>query len=241
MPETLSALRWDKDDERFYETGVDRVALYVMSSGTYGNGVAWSGVSGITETPGGAESNKIYADNIEYLNLQSAETLDGTITAYDSPKEFNVCDGTATPVAGVNFGQQERKSFGLAFRTKVGSNQEGDSYGYKIHLWYNCKAAPSEKSYSTVNESPEAVEKSWSISMTKTVLNAINDVNYKPLASITIDSRDFKTEQQKAALKLFEEKLWGRDSDSTASPAVEALTPTLPSPAEVVSQLTVAG
>ena len=236
----MSALTWDNENERFYQTGVDRVALYVKSSGSYGDGVAWSGVSGITETPGGAESNKVYADNIEYLNLISAETLEGTITAYDSPQEFDVCDGSAEPVNGVNFGQQNRKEFGLAFRTRIGTNEEGDSYGYKIHLWYNCKAAPSERSFSTVNESPEALEFSWPISMTKTPVGTINNVEYKPVALITIDSRKFTTEGQKAALKLFEEKLWGRDADSTATPPVEALVPTLPTPAQVIEQLTVA-
>lgn len=236
----MGALIWDKEDERFFQTGIDKVALYVKSSGSYGEGVAWSGVSGITETPGGAESNKIYADNIEYLNLISAETLEGTITAYDSPVEFDVCDGNASPVNGVTFGQQARKEFGLAFRTRIGTNEDGDSHGYKIHLWYNCKAAPSERAFNTVNESPEAIEFSWSISMTKTTVGTIDEVEYKPVALITIDSRNFTTTAQKAALKLFEEKLWGRDADSTANPAVEALTPTLPTPTQVVEWLTVA-
>lgn len=236
----MSKLIWDKDDERFYQTGIDQVALYVMDNGSYGTGVAWSGVSGITETPGGAESNKIYADNIEYLNLISNETMEGTITAYFSPEEFDVCDGLASPVAGVNFGQQGRKSFGLAYRTRIGSNQDGDSHAYMIHLLYNCKASPSERAYSTTNDSPEATELSWSISMTKTVVGKINDVEYKPLCLITIDSRKFTTENAKAALKAFEDQLWGRDADSTVEPAIEALTPTLPTPAQVITQLTVA-
>lgn len=235
----MSALIWDKDDERFYQTGIDKVALYVMDNGVYGEGVAWSGVSGITETPGGGESNKIYADNIEYLNLISNETMEGTITAYFSPEEFDVCDGQASPVAGVNFGQQGRKSFGLAYRTKIGSNQDGDSHGYMIHLLYNCKASPSERTYNTVNESPEAAEMSWPISMTKTVVGKINDVEYKPLCLITINSTKFTSVNAKAALKAFEDQLWGRDADESATPPVTALTPTLPTPAQVISQLTV--
>ena len=236
----MSALIWDKDDERFYRTGVDKVALYVMSGGTYGTGAAWSGVSSINETPGGAESNKVYADNIEYLNLISNETAEGTITCYDYPDEFAQCDGVLSPVSGVNFGQQPRKAFGVAFRTRIGNNEDGSSHAYEIHLWYNCKSTPSEQTYSSEAESPEANEMSFTISMTKTNVGTINNVEYKPIAWIKIDSRKFTTEAQKAALKLFEEKLWGRDADSTANPAVEALVPTLPTPAQVIEQLTVA-
>lgn len=231
----MSKLVWDKEDERFYQTGIDQMALYVKSSGTYQNGVAWSGVSGVTMSPSGAESNKIYADNIEYLNLISAEQLGLTITAYDYPDEFAQCDGTATPVAGVKFGQQARKEFGIAYRTRIGTNEEGDGFGYMIHLVYNCKAAPSERAYNTVNESPEAIEFSWSISTTKT-----NVEGYKPVASIDIDSRNFTSVNAKAKLKAFEEKLWGRDADTSATPAVEALEPTLPDPLTVISDLTVA-
>ena len=228
----MSKLIWDKEDERFYQTGIDQMALYVKSSGTYQNGVAWSGVSGVTMSPSGAESNKIYADNIEYLNLISAEQLGLTITAYDYPDEFAQCDGTATPVAGVKFGQQARKEFGIAYRTRIGTNEEGDGFGYMIHLVYNCKAAPSERAYNTVNESPEAIEFSWSISTTKT-----NVEGYKPVASIDIDSRNFTTTAAAAKLKAFEEKLWGRDADTEHS--IEALEPTLPDPLTVVTDLTV--
>lgn len=228
----MSKLLWDKDDERFYQTGIDQVALYIKSAGSYGTGVAWSGVSGITESPSGAESNKIYADNIEYLNLISAETLALTLTAYDYPDEFEQCDGTATPVPGVKFGQQARKEFGLAYRTKIGTNEGGDGTAYKIHLVYNCKAAPSERAYNTINESPEAIEFSWSISTTKSVVDT-----YKPLCLITIDSRDFTTTAAAAKLKAFEEKLWGRDAD--AEHEIAALEPTLPTPAQVITDLTV--
>ena len=231
----MAKLIWDKDDERFYQTGIDQVALYPKSSGSYQTGVAWSGVSGITMSPSGAESNKVYADNIEYLNLISAEQLGLTITAYDYPEEFAQCDGTATPVAGVKFGQQARTEFGLAYRTRIGTNADGDSFGYMIHLVYNCKATPSERAYNTVNESPEAIEFSWSISTTKT-----NVTGYKPVASIDIDSRNFKTTAAAAKLKAFEEKLWGRDADSSVEPAIAALEPTLPDPLTVVSDLTVA-
>lgn len=236
----MSKLVWDKSDERFYQTGIENVAIYVKSAGVYGTGVAWSGVSSIAESPSGAESNKVYADNVEYLNLISAEELGLTLTCYDYPDEFEQCDGTSTPVAGVKFGQQARKEFGLAYKTRIGTNEDGDGFGYKIHLVYNCKATPSERTYNTVNDSPEAIEFSYSISTTKENVGTINDVAYKPIAMITIDSRNFTTVNQKAALKLFEENLWGRDADTTANPEVSALTPTLPTPAQVVSQLTVA-
>lgn len=236
----MSALIWDKDDERFYRTGVDKVALYVMSGGTYGTGAAWSGVSSINETPGGAESNKVYADNIEYLNLISNETAEGTITCYDYPDEFAQCDGVLSPVSGINFGQQPRKAFGVAFRTRIGNNEDGSSHAYEIHLWYNCKSTPSEQTYSSEAESPEANEMSFSISMTKTNVGKIGNVEYKPLAWIKIDSRKFTTENQKAALKTLEDTLWGRDADDTATPPVTAIEPTLPSPAQVVTMLTVA-
>lgn len=230
----MSALVWDKDDERFYQTGVEKVALYTKSSGSYQTGVAWSGVSGITMSPSGAESNKVYADNIEYLNLISAEQLSLTITAYDYPDEFAQCDGTATPVPGVTFGQQARKEFGLAYKTRIGTNEDGDGHAYMIHLVYNCKASPSERAYNTVNESPEAIEFSWTITTTKTDVTG-----YKPVASIDIDSRKFTTTAAAAKLKAFEEQLWGRDADSTANPAITALEPTLPDPLTVISDLTV--
>lgn len=241
----MSALIWDKSDERFYQTGIDNVALYVKgtpdpadATTDYLTGVAWSGVSSIAESPSGAESNKIYADNIEYLNLISAEELGLTVTAYDYPDEFEQCDGTATPsgLPGVKLGQQARKSFGLAYRTRVGSNEDGDSHGYRIHIVYNCKAAPSERTYNTVNESPEAIEFSWSISTTKEKYST-----YAPIVNITIDSRKFTTTQQLANLKELEETLWGRDADSTANPAITALSPKLPKPAEVIRILSQTG
>lgn len=237
----MSKLIWDKSDERFYQTGIDQVALYVKSSGSYGTGVAWSGVSSIAESPSGAESNKVYADNIEYLNLISAEELGLTITAYDSPEEFDQCDGTAEATDGVTFGQQTRKEFGLAYRTRIGTNEDGDSHGYYIHIVYNCKAAPSERTYNTVAESPEALEFSWTVSTTKTVVGTIGGVEYKPIASVKIDSRKFTTTAQQNALKAFEEKLWGRDADTTANPEITALTPTLPSPSEIYTDLHITG
>lgn len=245
----MSALVWDKSNERFYQTGIEKVALYIKTSSVtnntnYGTGIAWSGVSSIAESPSGAESNKVYADNVEYLNLISAEELGLTLTAYDSPVEFDQCDGMATATTGVVFGQQERKEFGLAYKTRIGTNADGDSYGYKIHLVYNCKASPSERTFNTVNDSPEAIEFSWSISTTKETVGSITvggtTTAYKPIAMITIDSREFKTSAQKAALKAFEEQLWGRDADATATPEVSALEPTLLTPAAVVTALYVA-
>lgn len=160
MP-TAAALTWDAVGEHLYETGVDQVALFVMNGNTYGDGVAWNGVTAITESPSGADATDIYADNIKYLSLRSAENFGATIEAYQSPDEFDQCDGMATPTPGITIRQQTRKPFGLAYRTIVGNDTQSNDHGYQIHLIYNATAAPSEKAYQTVNESPEAITLSW--------------------------------------------------------------------------------
>lgn len=181
----MGKLVWDAQGERLYETGVQNGVLYVFNTSTkkYGTGEAWNGLTAVSESPSGAENNDLYADNIKYLSLQSAETFGCTIEAYMYPDSFAECDGSAEPVAGVSIGQQGRKSFGLCYRTEVGNDTLGNDYGYKLHLIYGCKAAPSEKSYSTINDSPEAITFSWEVNTTP-----INVAGYKPTASLIIDS-----------------------------------------------------
>lgn len=215
----MSKIVWDKTGERLYETGVDHCALYVMGeNGAYSAGVAWNGITGITNSPSGAEPSPIYADNIKYLNLMSAEEFGATITAYTYPDEFSVCDGSASPADGIKIGQQTRKSFGLAYRTLIGNDVEGQDHGYKIHLIYNALAAPSERSYSTVNDSPEAIELSWEVTTTPVEIDG-----YKPTAHIEIDS----TKVEPTKLATLESKLYGTDE--------AAGQPTLPTPAEVIA------
>lgn len=218
MP-TAAALTWDAVGEHLYETGVDQVALYVMNGNTYGDGVAWNGVTAITESPSGAEANDIYADNIKYLSLRSAENFGATIEAYSSPDEFDQCDGMATPATGVTIRQQTRKPFGLAYRTLVGNDTQSNDHGYQIHLIYNATAAPSEKAYQTVNESPEAITLSWELSTTPIAI--ADHPELKPTAHITIDS----TKVDSTKLETFLAIIYG----STQANA------RLPLPAEVIS------
>lgn len=202
-------LIWDQTGERFYETGIDHVALYVQEDGAYPKGVAWNGVTAITESPSGAESTPLFADNIKYLNLVSAEELGLSIEAYQSPEEFDACDGTASPVAGLTIGQQDRKTFGLAYRTIIGNDTDGNSHGYAIHLVYGCLAAPSEKAHNTVNDSPEATTLSWEVSTTP-----VNVTDYKPTASLKIDS----TKVDKEKLTALETVLFGSESEEAKLP-----------------------
>lgn len=221
---------WDKSGERFYETGTDRGVLYPMgASNTYAAGVAWNGLTAVTESPSGAESTAIYADNIKYLSMLSAEEFGGTIEAYTYPPEFEGCDGFASSedVPGVVIGQQSRKSFGFCYRTLVGNDTDGQEHGYKLHLIYGCQASPSERGYSTVNDSPEAVTLSWEFTTTP-----VNVTGYKPTALITIDSR--KADATK--LKALEDILYGKDAgeEPSSEPAVE---PRLPLPDEILTLL----
>lgn len=182
----MAKLEWDAIGSRTYETGVDRGVLYPYNttSKKYTPGVAWNGLSSVSESPSGAEATKIYADNIQYLNMYSAEEFGATIEAYTYPKEFEACDGSAEITDGAIIGQQTRKTFGLCYRTRQGNDTEGDDYGYKLHLLYGCKASPSQKSYQTVNDSPEAITFSWEITTTP-----INVTGYKPTATVIIDSK----------------------------------------------------
>lgn len=214
----MSKITWDDTGKRFYETGVDHGVFYPPSaSGVYNKGYAWNGLVSVTETPSGAEANAIYADNIKYLSLISAEEFGATIEAYTCPDEFLDFDGTKSPTPGVIVGQQSRRSFGLSYRTRVGNDLEYQDHGYKIHLVYNATAAPSERAYSTINDSPEAVTFSWELTTTPV---HVND-DLKPTALITIDS----TKVAAADLAELEEMLYGTAGQD----------PRLPSPAEVLA------
>lgn len=201
----MAALVWDKTGERRIETGVDHCALYVYdpSTKTYGKGVAWNGITAISEKPEGAEATDLYADNILYLSLLSAEKLKGTIEAYTYPDEFEACDGSAELAKGVKIGQQDRVAFGLVYRTKIGDDVAGQDRGYKLHVLYGCKASPSEKGYKTVNDSPEAISFSWEISTTP-----VNVAGAKPTSLLTISSLDVDGTK----LKALEAKLFGADA-----------------------------
>lgn len=180
----MAELVWDETGKRFYETGVDRGVLYLPDAqGAYVDGVAWNGLTSVSESPTGAEPNAQYADNIKYLNLFSAEEFGATIEAFTYPDEFAQFDGLGTPTPGVSVGQQSRRSFGLCYRTKLGNDVEGDDYGYKLHLIYGCSASPSEKAYNTINDSPEAITFSWEITTTPVAVAGM-----KPTSVITIDS-----------------------------------------------------
>lgn len=203
----MSKLVWDKTGERLYETGVKQGVLYPQAAGgTYPKGVAWNGLTNITETPSGAEATALYADDIKYLNLISTEELGGTIEAYTYPDEFAECDGSAALTAGVYIGQQNRKTFGLCYRTTLGNDVDSNAYGYKLHLVYGALAAPSEKAYSTINDSPEAITFSWEFSTTP-----VNVAGFKPTANIVIDSTKVDAEKLAALEKI----LYG-DTDTEA-------------------------
>ena len=199
MPTTIT---WDATGERLFETGVDHGVLYVLNSttGVYGNGVAWNGLTGVTESPDGAEPTDLWADNIKYATLRSAETFGLTIEAYTYPDEFGECDGSSSPVEGVHIGQQSRKPFGFSYRTKVGSDTDTEANNYKIHVIYNCTASPSERSYETINDSPDAITFSWEVTTTP-----VNVTGYKPTSEITIDA--WKLDSSK--LTALENALYG--------------------------------
>lgn len=217
----MTRLVFDKTGERLYETGVDRGVLYVKgSNGSYGQGVAWNGLINVTESPSGAEATPLYADNIKYLQLMSAEEFGATIEAYTYPDEFEACDGSATiggEATGLTIGQQDRAIFGMSYRTIVGNDVKGNNHGYKIHLIYGAMAAPSEKAFQTINDSPEAITFSWEVTCTPVEVEG-----HKPTATLTIDSTKIKP----AALKKIEDKLYGDDSSGQ---------PTLPTPDEILA------
>lgn len=221
----MSRIVWDNVGEHFYEVGVDQVVLYpVTSGGTYPNGVAWNGVTSLSESPSGADANKQWADNLNYLTLYGAEEFGATIEAFTYPDEFAACDGSAQLVPGVVIGQQVRQGFGLCYRTKVGNDTVGQDLAYKLHIIYGCRAAPSERGYETINDSPEPITFSWEITTTPIAI-----AGHNPSASLTIDSRDFTTEAAKAKLTAFEDILYGSENAE----------PRLPLPDEVITKLTV--
>ena len=206
----MAKLVWDESGKRLYETGVEKGVLYVQGeNGEYQNGVAWNGLTAVTESPSGAEPTALYADDIKYLELFSAEEFGATIEAYTYPEEFEACDGSASLGTGVTIGQQDRKAFGLCYRTIVGNDVKGNENGYKLHLIYGAKAKPSEKAYATVNDSPEAVTFSWEVTTTP-----VNVAGFKPTASVTIDS----TKIQPDKLKAIEDKLYGTASEEATLP-----------------------
>lgn len=223
------AINWDETGKRLYETGVKNCVLYTKgSSGAYDNGVAWDGVTAITESPSGAEATALYADDIKYLNLMSNEEFGGTIEAYTYPEEFAECDGSASLAEGVYVGQQTRKLFGLAYRTTLGNDVNGNDYGYKLHLVYNCLASPSEKAFESINDSPKAITFSWEFSTTPENVT-VDGKSLKPTAHIEIDST--KVDSSKLATLL--EKLYGKAK--TSNEASDGVAPTLPTPDEIAT------
>lgn len=216
---------WDKVGERLYETGTRQTVLYPMDKkGMYSKGVPWSGVTSITESPSGAEPTDLWADDIKYLTLFSAEQFGATIEAYTYPDEFAECDGSASLATGVMIGQQARKMFGLCYRTVLGNDVVGEDYGYKLHLVYGAKASPSEKAYNSINDNPEASSLSWEITTTP-----VNVAGFKPTAHLEIDS----TKVDAVKLKALEEILYGKDA--TSEGASDGVDPRLPLPDEIAT------
>ena len=212
----MTKLNWDVQGERYYETGVSKGVLYPFKEGKYSKGVAWNGLTAVTESPSGAEPTPLYADNIKYLNLLSNEEFAATVEAYTYPDEFAECDGSAELATGVSVGQQKRIPFGMSYVTKLGNDTDGQDYGYKIHLIYGALAKPSQKNYATINDNPEAITFSWELSTTP-----VEVPNLKPTACITIDS----TKVEAGKLKKIEDKLYGTESEEA----------TLPTPTELAA------
>lgn len=219
----MVAIKWDQTSEKRFETGVDHGVLYIPNEkGVYDTGVAWNGLTTVTESPSGAEANPQYADNIKYLNLYSAEEFGATIEAFTYPPEFEQCNGIVELENGVAIGQQARKAFGFAYRTKIGNDTAGQDFGYKIHIIYGAMAAPSESAYNTVNDSPEAITFSWEVTTTPVSVDG-----HKPTATVVLDS----TKISKAGMKAVEDVLYGVTSEK----------PKLPLPAEIDQLISEAG
>ena len=216
----MSKIVWDAIGEHTFETGVRNGVLYLKGvEGTYNTGVAWNGLTSVSESPEGAEATDLYADDIKYLTLMSAENFKATIEAYTYPVEFEECDGSATIAKGVVIGQQSRKPFGLCYRTAIGNDTDGNEHGYKLHIVYGCQASPSEKQYSTINDSPEAITFSWEVNTTPVNVNG-----KKPTATLIIDS----TKADKAKLTALEAILYGSEEKE----------PRLPLPDEIATLMT---
>lgn len=210
----MAKLVWDQISEKVYETGADHAVLYLPNdAGVYETGVAWNGLLGFDENPSGAEATKLWADNINYATMYSAEEYGGTIRAYTYPDEFEACDGSVEIAPGVVAGQQNRKSFGFSYRTLVGNDVKGTDYGYKLHLVYGCMCSPSSKTHDTVNDSPSAVEFSWEVTTTPVAVDG-----FKPTATLEIDSTKLNTEEGKAKLEELEAILYGSDTEEARLP-----------------------
>lgn len=225
----MPKLVWDKTGERLYETGVKQCVLYLPTNGVYSKGVAWNGITAVNENPSGAEATALYADDSKYLNLYSVEEFGATVEAYTYPDEFAECDGSAEIAKGVMVGQQTRKTFGLCYRTTIGNDVDGNDHGYKLHIIYGAMASPSEKAYSTINDSPEAMTFSWELTTTPVTVTG-----KKPTASIVIDST--KCDPQKLA--ALEAILYGKDA--TSEQANDGAEPRLPLPDEIATLMAVA-
>lgn len=223
----MSKIVWDKTGERLYETGVKNGVLYLQTNGVYDNGVAWNGLTAVTESPSGAEATALYADDMKYLNLYSAEEFGATIEAYTYPDEFAECDGSKELVDGVVIGQQTRKAFGLCYRTVIGNDTDGEAHGYKLHIIYGAMASPSEKAYATINDSPEAITFSWEVTTTP-----VNVTGAKPTASVVIDS----TKADPTKLAALEVILYGKDP--TTNGGNDGVAPRLPLPDELKTLMT---
>lgn len=215
---------WDKTGEKLYETGVKNGVLYPQVNGAYPEGVAWNGLTAVTESPSGAEATPLYADDIKYLNLYSAEEFGATIECYTYPDEFAKCDGSAEIATGVSIGQQTRQAFGMSYKTTVGNDTEGANYGYKLHIIYGATASPSEKAYSTISDSPEAITFSYEVTTTP-----VNVTGFNPTASIVIDSTKVPADK----LAKLEEILYGKDP--TSEGGEDGVAPRLPLPDEIVT------
>ncbi|MBQ8134780.1 MAG: hypothetical protein IJ192_10315 [Clostridia bacterium] len=211
----MSKLTWDKVGERYFETGTDKGVLYLLKYGKYSSGVAWNGFIGVNENPSGAESTALYADNIKYLNLLSNEEFGATIEAYTYPDEFKDCLGEVEIAVGAFIGQQRRHHFGLCYRTLVGNDEDGTDFGYKIHLVFDCIASPTDKSYSTINDTPDAVTFSWDVSTNQVVIEG-----YKPTATLVLESQKFKESGLFNVLKALEDILYGTDNTESKFPTV---------------------
>lgn len=220
-------ITWDQIGQRKYKTGIDHGVLYPQKDGAYPKGVAWNGLTNVTETPSGAENNPLYADNIKYLNLKSAEDFGLTVECYTTPDEWEACNGEATVAEGVTVAQQSRNTFGLCYRTLLGNDTAGQDYGYELHLVYGCSASPSERSFGTVNDSPDAATFSYEISTISVPVEG-----FKPTSLLTIDS----TKADKTKLAALEAILYGTD----AGEGVDVTEPRLPLPDEIIAMFAAA-
>lgn len=221
----MAKLVWDKTGDRLYETGVKNGVLYIPTAGVYSKGVAWNGLTAVTESPSGAEATALYADDTKYLSLMSTEEFGATIEAYTYPDEFAACDGSAELADGVMIGQQKRSTFGLCYKTTIGNDTEGNDHGYKLHIIYGAQAKPSERAYASINDSPDAITFSWEITTTP-----VNVTGAKPTASLVIDS----TKADPSKLAALEDILYGKDGEPSNEPR-------LPLPDEIKTLMTAAG